>query len=911
MSRINRMKLEDIFNQTDLILRENDIVYFCEDLQVIKEFIESCNGTQNRQEDVKKFLIDNEESINKEKLILLLVKNYRDNLETIKLRKKELNRAIKSGSKERESTIEEFSNMNMQEFIQKDNLEKALKLAKGIDTIIPMYYYNPAIQSYEVEVIDSREFIDGKTVNKSKNLRRFEEVDEYFKDKNSQENLGMEYVIQLLLLTDFYEIFSDSQLGDHIRTMILENAVIEEGIKTREELEDIKATNYSEYTRIIDETEFINLLPSVKKAIKQYVQYMDIDKMLLISAYRFNEGLESGIINGNNVLVTKQILQGILSNFKNENIKVLCSLQNKKNNSYNSQKLQYSVKDIRRCLDKIIDDQYLTVEQIQEYKEKIKNREINLSSIEQAYIDIIFSTQELEEIAVLSDENFVYVLSKLNWNKDEILQVIHNKELCSSELLEKLIMSQTIDSRDVLCLYLNGKIAIEQIKTIKEIINLPETINSYELIQYYKNSIEKDSNEEEKNKFDRYLELYKLVLIEDKTVEEQEKSSNELINALVDSYKGKEYIKICKDYYKKGLLTLDVLLDWNGEKFVIDLYNDGEISVNDVERLVKERKLPFEYISDVYFKLANDSNIDYEQRLGYIKSGYITEKDIFKIYEQNLIFEEDLKELEKLRIITQEKLEKAINKRTKEDLEKHSSIKLLGLDTLTKKKNDIYLDSKTKGYMVGGTKTKKMLIDPNERAEYINLFKAYRAETDLEEDSPFYNYEFYVIPDESGKIGLNSVVIAERYYEDKDTEEKFAVDNATYFFKYKDLMVLSNLKKSEMTKERKNIVFTANHTLATDEKGGRWGASVIYAIVKTMLSSDLKEYSKENQRRIIIEKLNHIYTEEEIREILKKCEEIDSGEYNYEIINPEGGLVRKKINKNNNKENIHNGDEGR
>ena len=83
-------------------------------------------------------------------------------------------------------------------------------------------------------------------------------------------------------------------------------------------------------------------------------------------------------------------------------------------------------------------------------------------------------------------------------------------------------------------------------------------------------------------------------------------------------------------------------------------------------------------------------------------------------------------------------------------------------------------------------------------------------------------------------VGENSVVIAERYYEDIISEEKFATNNATYFFRYKDLLYLSNLKKSEMMKERKNVVFTAYHVLGNEKKIGRWGSSVVFAIAKTM-----------------------------------------------------------------------------
>ena len=187
----------------------------------------------------------------------------------------------------------------------------------------------------------------------------------------------------------------------------------------------------------------------------------------------------------------------------------------------------------------------------------------------------------------------------------------------------------------------------------------------------------------------------------------------------------------------------------------------------------------------------------------------------------------------------------------------------------------------------------KLMIDPNERESLFSLLKAGKPnKVEISETSPFYNYEFYIIPDESGKVNLNSVIIAERIYEEKEehiknpnTTIKYATDNATYFFKYKDLMVLSNyLKKDDAIKETKNIIFKANHTLANDKRNGHWAASVIYGVAKTMLSSDLKEYSKDNQRKIIVEKLSKVYTYDELEKILDKGSSIDSGDSICEII---------------------------
>lgn len=899
MSRVSKMSLEDIFNKTDLILRENDIVFFCDDIEVISKFISSYRGTYHKHKEVKEFLIENEESIDKERLLLLLVKNYKDNLDSIKNKKKELEKNLNSKPGNKEG-IEELTEINIQEYAQGKNLEQALKLGKGMEAIITFYYYDEKEERYKMEVADSREIIDGKKVSKSKNLKRFEEIDKCFKGKESEEQYGIEYIIQSILLTDFYEIFPDAQFGDHIRTMILENAVVREGLKTREELDYLKNTRYKEYLELIDNTEFTSLLPSIKDTLKEYIQYVDIDKMLLISAYRFNEGLEEGLINPKTYMAAKEILEGILENIKNENTKISCTLQSKKDNSYDEQHIEYSVKDIKKCINQFTDKEYLTTTQIKEYRKQIKSRDISLFEINPDYVDVIYNEEELEALALLSDDNLKYVSVKLEWNNEKIIEAINNKNSCSTRLLRNLITNERIDSSNIIQLYMDKKIEIEQVDDIKDIIDLSEAANSYELVQYYYNSIEKDSSEEEKNKYDRYLELYKQVFTKDKTEEELATNSNKLIEAILDKEDNREvYIQNIERFYKEGLLSLSTLLDWDNEEIITRLYNNNLVNLEDIELLVKNNQLPIEYIEQMYKALVNDNNTSYDERLNYIKKGYVPENEIFRMYTTGIIFEKDLRELANQGIVRIEQVEKVINDRTKEDLEKYSSIKLTGLNGLTKINHDIYAEdkdepSKRNGYKLEDSKAPKLIIDPNRRAQYINLFKAYEAETDLEEDSPFYNYEFYVIPDETGDIGLNSVVIAERYYEDKETEEKFALNNATYFFRYKDLMVLSNLKKSEMTRERDNVVFTAKHILADENKNGYWAAGVLYGIAKTMLSSDLKEYSKENQRKIILEKLSEVYSNDEILEILDMGSQIDSGEYTYEIEDAEDTTLRKR-----------------
>lgn len=905
MSKTNKMSLKKIFDTTDLIMRVNDIIHFCEDIDTIKKFVELDKKEEFDSLKMKDFLLEHEDKINKEKLVLAIVKNYYDNIKTIKniLEDKELllKNLTLTNDKMVENLKADLLELEIQMHRQEENLRKAKKLGRGIDQSFTMYFFNKKENQYDIRVVDSKEMIDGVYTKNTKNLKRFKEIDEKFKEEDKEKTVGIEYMLQSIVLTDFCEIFPDVQFGDSMRTLVLENAILKENIKTREELEEIKNRDYEEYEYLLENTEFSKMLPDIKNLLEKYIKYVDIDRLITICAYRFEEGLENGVIDHKNADTVKLILNIIINNFKDDKKVFKYSLQSKKNNSYEMEDIYYSVKDIKQCINRFTSDGYITKTEIEENKEKIYLGEINLPELDSECVDIIFSVDELEEISKLSDQNLQYVATKLDWKKDKIIDIIENKKNCSTQMLKDFITQQKISSNDIVQLYIKEIIDLNQIKELKNNVDLSKSVNSYELIQYYRYSIEKESKEENNQGYIRYLELYKEILIEDKP-EEIENCATELMEQMVENYDKshvREHIEQLEEYYKHGLLTLNVIIEWNDEevvkKFITDLYREKIIPLEDIKLFIKNRKISFGYIE----QLVWTQDISYEERMKVLEEGWVPEEEIFKLFSKTLIREEDLLKLSRKSIISKKRAEDIINKTQLKDLEQYSNIVLEVDDRLQKIKRDesLYSNEKEKGYNTTEDRKPKLMIDPNEREELFNLLGAGKPDrVKIAETSPFYNYEFYVIPDESGKINRNSVVIAERIYEEKEEnlkkqEEKnekkirFATDNATYFFKYKDLMVLSNyLKKDEVVKEKKNIVFKANHTIATDEKNGHWAASVIYGIVKTMLSSDLKEYSKENQRKIVIEKLSQIYSFDEIMKILDKGTEIDSGDYICEII---------------------------
>lgn len=67
----------------------------------------------------------------------------------------------------------------------------------------------------------------------------------------------------------------------------------------------------------------------MKNLLEKYIKYVDIDKLLAISAYRFEESLENEFISIENAPAIKEILNTIIKHTKNNKTLTL-SLQDRK-----------------------------------------------------------------------------------------------------------------------------------------------------------------------------------------------------------------------------------------------------------------------------------------------------------------------------------------------------------------------------------------------------------------------------------------------------------------------------------------------------------------------------------------------------------------------------------------------------
>ena len=737
MKKLNKITLKELLDSTDLLMHLSDILYFCDDVETINEFVNSTrkNSDLNYKE-IKDFLIKHENKINKQKLLLLIVKNYSDNIQLI-------DSILKDNTYKSKSNNSETLELIIQKQKQEQNLNIAKKIGKGMDESFAFYFYNTDTNRYDINIIDSKELIDGIKINSSANLKRFKEINQDFMESDKTETVGIEYLLQSIVLTDFNNIFPNEQIGDNMRTLLLENQILKNNVKTRKEIENLKKQNYDEYENLIENNKFHDILSDMKNLLEKYIKYVDIDKLLAISAYRFEESLENEFISIENAPAIKEILNTIIKHTKNNKTLTL-SLQDRKNNSYDLKDIEYSLTDIINCINRFTDDSYIKKSQIEEYKNKINSEELTLFDLDPQYVKICFSPSELENIAKLNSQNLQYVSTILQWNKDKILNNIKFQKNCPVELLKDFMTKKIIYPNDIISLYKDNIIDIEYIKNLKEYSNFSNEISASELISLYDNYNKNKSEENNLINYTRYLDLYKEILLNDNP-KETEKYSLNFMEQMIENYDKRHidtHINQLEEFYKQGLLTLNTIIEWNDpsviETFLTDLYKENIIQLNDVKKFVKNGNLPFEYIK----QLVWEENINYEERLKLLEEGWIPEEEIFELYSKALIREDDLLKLSQKSIISKQKTLDIINNTQLQDLEKYSNIVLVIGDKLKKIKRDDSLYFNEEKNTSSKSSKPKLMIDPNEREALFSLLKAGKPnKVEISETSPFYNYE--------------------------------------------------------------------------------------------------------------------------------------------------------------------------
>lgn len=828
-SKLDNMPMEEIIEKAGCFIEENDIVDLTTDYNVMKEFMQLYEDETKTQQDIKEFFVRNQDSIDKKRFVFKLVWNNGRNIKRLENKHAKINGNDMSVM----TKVPEY-NMSIQ------HGKAAAKLLKGEET----YLYNADIDSkgiiQKINVVSSRSVVEDISDKNLKQDKRCKNIDAHGEDNN-----GLAYVIQYVSMRDFEDVIcKDRLLGTYLKDAMLENVILKNGKLTDEELQKLRKENSNKYFQVLSSTTRAEKANEMSETVKKHSPYMNIDFLLLDAAYRMEEHLEKAISSSDSIKACKEYAKEILDNLPNHNVALKATLHDL--DAEEPIEVNYTYGDVEKVYHRIQEDKYFAKKKVEQTRQQILEGEYDLGALSKPlYAALHLNNDELKQAMLHSNENFEYVVAKLGMSGNQVVRkLMEMKVKPDNELIRWLYETEKIQNADVMKLIEQKVIDTATITAISQVEKAKELVTDDRLVEGYFTT---KATQEEKvqQKFKQELEMYKALHQNQQNEQERADRENQLVEKILNISDDEKDLIF---FYNNGLIPLDKVATWVNNEHMIEA-------------------------------------LEYNEMVDYISNGALEENQIIHLYMEGKIFDKDLEAIAMKGRITPARYLQATTARTKEILEENSNIKLelpqnqeIELMNIPHNKiRGITIKEETEiegtdPYYYYGDQKQKTLIDPSARYQYLELLGAIEANAYIpDEDNAFYNYEFFVIPDADGQLQSNSVVIAERFFKDKEDQLKgLAEDNATYFFQYKDLMVNSNLSKKEMTKERDQIVSTANHRV------GSWAVSVLYRIAQTTLSSNLKEYAKGDKRAtVVVDELMKLYSPEQLNKILAMAEEID------------------------------------
>lgn len=870
------LKVEDIVNQIDLPINGTFIRLFCSNINVQREYEDAAKKHDGNR--MRQILIENEADIDKAKMILALLYFLNTALEE---NKRIQNQLSLYGEISAEGLFLDTVDLESQ-------IDAAKKLGKDVNIVLSETLGRPKENRYELLVIDSNEMIHNE--RRKNNIGKLNQINEQIKGHKTdgeKELSGIQVVLFYLNATDIQDIFINERLGEVVIRVLYDNQLLKTHKLDVFELERIKAKEPKKYSEWNNGIHFSDAVDELEKIIEENNQYVDFNKLLLISAYRYQELLEANYVVSEDIDEYASILRAILSMTKSRDITVHGTLED------SNEEASYDIEKLRDCLRRFTSKGFLTKEYVNEIKEEVKTGKRALSSLDDERIHAIFLNDELEQLAQLNDKNFIYVSRILKWKKEKIISKLSFMGNISGLLLETFLSDGILDGKDIIDLYIKGIISIEQINIISKIFDLSNEISEQKLYELYINLERGNAEDREKSKkeYEQYLALYRIIF-KDADNEKKNIYSENLVEKILEKNDENVANKYLREFFVNEVITPEAMINWCGkekfEELVLDWYQDNFISVKRISYLVETGKLSREKINDKIIQ----PKTSHEQRMEIIKKGLADIKTIEILFRRNLLFYDDVNQLIETGIVDGLQMAEIINGVSLGKRTENSEI-TLG-DTFEEIPLTESFFVKTKRYL---NDNGNLIIDPNAKETLFSLLGAVRpTNISISEDSAFYNYNFYIIPNENGEITAESIVIVEPT--DKvcsknivPTQDEIVptinerAEAETYCCKYGDLMVLDNyIPENGEIKEIKNTGYKVKNNLATEKKRGSWGISLLYAVIKTMASSDMEypEGQEEERSSEAIEILNRRYNPKQILKMLNFIGKIDTGRCNCE-----------------------------
>lgn len=527
----------------------------------------------------------------------------------------------------------------------KANIKRTIKLIGEEDFDVTDIIYEDGYAK-RITAINSQELIS--VIRKSRRLAELQKPDEEKQRRIERidDEIGLDNIVNVLIERDFQEgLTRNETVGCAIADQILFNGVkdyqkshpdieVWEGLYKEEEEEqeanasgegaDSKTEGKKEKSlkeKVYESKAYKN---SVKDAILANYQYLDIDMLLLIAAFRYLEALEFNmerikfehstedgkieISEEDVVLIIQDVVTRIWQAIEGDPEFEVQYAENKI--------VGYSKDELKKDLRRFHEGRYIKKSETENAKASLMANEMTFLGIEDAVLRTMDLTDEEFQVLIQnSEENVIYLINYGVIEKDEIMGALYARKTCSEALFFTAYQKGLLDDKDIIRLFEDKKIDGEIIAKIED-KEIREKISGYAKLalkeSYLVVTLNKDAKPEELEMFVRSIVLYKKLCMEGRTEEEIANNSNELVSSFEDNINS----EILQELYQFGIISLDVAADWGVD--LTEMLASNSIKPTDLKNLYAKKVVSIDEIKNV---LINGS-LTYEEKLDLIYSTF-------------------------------------------------------------------------------------------------------------------------------------------------------------------------------------------------------------------------------------------------------------------------------------------------
>jgi len=414
-------------------------------------------------------------------------------------------------------------------------------------------------------------------------------------------------------------------------------------MESPEELYAIIERNKEEFNKVPMEKFYFR----IPEYLEKYPEYFDLDKLLLIAAFRTNEYLERAKLSDAERKEFSDLLVTLKDSIRYKSTKVdnlKCSGGGREKSSYTYKKL---CKDCNRIADNGL---YLSkVDEIM-IRDDIEIRPDSIKNVDPAYLRIMdFTAQEINmfcenegvlkflfENGIISKYQLNKVLSSVNVPESDFCELVNgnfldenlircylsNNKIISENVFRILNDKGLFSSEDKLKYYLEGRIELAFLHEMNdaEKAELTAMLTPEKLIELYRDS-------SKISEYMRYSALYRELIIKDADKEEKNNIGEKLIEATNGEIDDEDLVK----FYEQHLISFNTLESWSGFYLINKLMREGKLRPADVKEICRNGN--YDYVIDI----MKDPNIPRNSKLAIFRTTFTDDKYVILTDEQKML----------------------------------------------------------------------------------------------------------------------------------------------------------------------------------------------------------------------------------------------------------------------------------